>query len=745
MATLADSLKTSSGRRLALRRRPDLEARRHQYQGRSYWVVKEPVGLKYFRFQEEEYAILQMLDGTVSFDDIKTRFEKQFTPQKITLNDLQQFVGMLHRNGLVVSTSSGQGRQLKRRRDERVKKEFLGKLANVLAIRFKGIDPERFLNALYPWVRWMFSPITVLLCIVLAISALALILVQFDVFQSKLPAFHEFFGAKNWLLLGMTLAVTKILHELGHGLSCKHFGGECHEIGVMFLVLTPCLYCNVSDSWMLPSKWKRAAIGAAGMYVELILASIATFIWWFTDPGTLNHLALRVMFICSVSTVIFNGNPLLRFDGYYILADLVEIPNLRQKASSILNRIMAKWCLGMELPEEPFLPQRNHVFFALYTVAAVCYRWIVLISILFFLYKVFEPYGLQVIGQIIAMMSIGSMVVMPLWKLGKFFHTPGRMEQVKKKNLYITVAAVATVVAAVLFVPLPHRVTCSVEVEPRDAVPVYIEVPGSRIEEVPVRPGAAVEAGMTLARLTNEELTLSLAELEAQRNDYLRRKDYLVHARARDASAIAEYQQVREMLEALDKQIEKKREEQSRLELKAPIAGTVLPPPPRPKRSSPDGRLPSWNGTLLDRKNLGMTVTESALFCEIGDPSKVEAVLVIDQADAEMVEVGQAVAIKLEAFPGWTFHGHIEELAKTSMKVAPRSLSNQAGGDLATVTDKSGQARPLSTSYRARVPIEDLDQPVPQGLRGRAKIYTGWQPLGSRIGRFLYHMLHFTL
>ena len=127
--------------------------------------------------------------------------------------------------------------------------------------------------------------------------------------------------------------MTKVLHEFGHGLSCKHFGGECHEMGVMILVLTPCLYCNVSDSWMLPNKWHRAAIGAAGMYVEVVLASICTFIWWFTEPGLFNYLCLNVMFICSVSTVMFNANPLLRYDGYYILADILEIPNLRQKAT----------------------------------------------------------------------------------------------------------------------------------------------------------------------------------------------------------------------------------------------------------------------------------------------------------------------------------------------------------------------------------------------------------------------------
>ena len=129
----------------------------------------------------------------------------------------------------------------------------------------------------------------------------------------------------------------------------------------MFLVLTPCLYCNVSDSWMLPNRWHRAAIGAAGMYVELVLASICTFIWWFTEPGPLNYICLNVMFISSVSTMMFNANPLLRYDGYYILSDILEIPNLRQKASTILNRKLGKWCLGLEEPEDPFLPQAASV------------------------------------------------------------------------------------------------------------------------------------------------------------------------------------------------------------------------------------------------------------------------------------------------------------------------------------------------------------------------------------------------
>ena len=147
------------------------------------------------------------------------------------------------------------------------------------------------------------------------------------------------------------------------------------------------------------------------------------------------------MFICSVSTLLFNGNPLLRFDGYYILMDLIEIPNLRQKSTEVLKRFMVGMCLGIEQPENPFLPQRNRFLFGLYTVAAVIYRWLIVFSIFMFLNQVLEPYGLKILGQIMGAMGVFGLVVQPLWQMGKFFYTPGRMHKVKKHRVAITVVS----------------------------------------------------------------------------------------------------------------------------------------------------------------------------------------------------------------------------------------------------------------------------------------------------------------
>jgi len=747
MVTLQDSLLSSSARKLPIRKRPDLTARRQHYLGRTYWVVKEPVGLNYYRFQEEEFAILNMLDGETSLDEIKDRFEAEFPPQKITLEELQQFLGMLHRSGLVIASVPGQGRQLCKRRAERKRKELLGAAANILCIRFKGFDPERILNWLYPYLRWVYSPVTVGLCLLLAVSALILVSVQFDVFRSKLPDFYQFFNFYNGLWLMIVLGITKIVHEFGHGLTCKHFGGECHEMGVMILVLTPCLYCNVSDSWMLPNKWHRAAIGAAGIYIEMVLASICTFLWWFTEPGLLNHLCLNTMFICSISTVIFNANPLLRYDGYYILADLTEIPNLRQKATAILSRKSAHWFLGIEPPEDPFLPQRNQVFFVLYSVAAAFYRWFVLASILWFLYQVFKPYGLEVIGNAIVLASLVGLVGVPGYKVGKFFYVPGRLDKVKKPRMYTSLGVLAALLLAVVFVPLPHRVICSLEVQARDADYVYIAVPG-QLDELRVQQGDRVTKGQQLAQLTSIDLNLEIAKLTGEVDQYKKQLENLRRQRFRDPRVSSQIPAVTEALNAAEEQLKKKQQDHERLRLTAPADGMVLPPPeiPEEKSQALEGQLGRWFGTPLQTKNVGAHLEASTLFCQVGDPRRLEAILVIDQADIPYVREGQTVDMKLDELPHDTLSGYISEVAKIDLKIAPRSLSTTKGGELATKTDpKSGVETPQSTSYQARVPIDDDAGLLRLGLRGRGKIYANWLPLGTRLWRFFSHTFHFRL
>ena len=640
------------------------------YQGSSYWVVKEPVGLQYYRFHDEEYFILQMLDGHVSLQQIKDGFEQEFAPQKITFGDLQQFIGMLHRSGLVISNAPGQGTQLKKRGSEKKRKELLGKFANIFAVRFRGIDPERLLNRMNPVLGWIFTVPALLFFVAFGLVTLTLVGMNFEVFKAKLPSFQEFFAAENWLYMAILMGVVKICHEFGHGLSCKKFGGECHELGFMLLVFTPCHYCNVSDSWMLPNKWKRIWIGAGGMYVELILASFATWLWWFSEPGFLNFCCLATMFICSVSTVVFNGNPLLRFDGYYIVMDLLEIPNLRQKSTETLKRWFQETCLGLELQDNPFLPQRNKLAFGMFTVASMIYRWVVVIGIVIFLNHVLEPYGLKIIGRLVAFMGFFGLVAKPIWSTIKFIRTPGRLQKVKMPRVAASLGIVGAFVAAFCFVPLPFHIICAFEVRPADPHSVYAGTPG-QIHEIKVKPGDSVNEGDTLAILKSTQLELKLLDLKGEHDVATVRLASLESMRRADSNLAGEVETQKKVLASVSQLRAKAQDEFDELVIKAPVPGVVIPPPNKPDDKPSDGRLPEWSGSPLEPENTGALLTQESLLCLIGDPTNIEAVMIVDQGDVQLIDIGDKVELKTDSRRLAIYDGEIEIISRSEMKYSP--------------------------------------------------------------------------
>jgi putative peptide zinc metalloprotease protein len=727
------SLIASSRRPLAIRMRPDLAVQRQTWQGREYWLIKDPLTLKYFRFEAEEFALLEMLDGRASVEEICQRFEQRFAPQRIRPAELQQLLANLHRSHLVIADAAGQGEQLLARQEQQRRKVLLGTLGNLLAIRFRGIDPDRFLTWLNARCGWMFSIPAGICSAVLILSAIALMAAEFDVVRSRLPEFEAFFAVQNWLLLAITLAATKVLHEIGHGLSCKRFGGECHEMGLMLLVGTPCLYCNVTDAWMIPSKWRRAVIGAAGMYVELNLAALATFVWWFSQPGLVNHLCLNVMFVSSVSTLLFNGNPLMRYDGYYILSDLLEIPNLRQKSSAVIQRTLGRWLLGMMPRRDPFLPTRHQWAFGLYAVASSVYGWLVSLSIFWFLYRVLEPHGLKIVGQMLGLAMIVSLVLVPVVRLASYLFQPARADSMNKLRAAVGLGTVAAVVAAGLAVPLPYYVSCSVELQPRGATSVYVDVPG-QIRTVHVRSGP-VQPGQPIVELDDVDARLVEQRLAGQREQLATRVESIRQRAHTDDQALLELSHAEETLNALEIQLARRRQELARLTVRATVAGSFVPPKSREDQSSERVHLTAWSGRPLDVRNVGAHLEASTLLGRITQPGQLEAILIVPQEEMDFVREGQRVELLLDQLPGEKLAGSIDHVATDELKAASDRLSTRGGGQLATRTTADGIEKPLGVVYQASVPIDDASGRLLLGGTGQAKIHAGWQPLASRLWR----------
>jgi putative peptide zinc metalloprotease protein len=371
---------------------------------------------------------------------------------------------------------------------------------------------------------------------------------------------------------------------------------------------------------------------------------------------------------------------------------------------------------------------------------------VVVLSIMYFLNRVFEPYGLKAIGQLIALGACYGLVVQPLWQAYKFFSVPGRLGKVDRVRMWSTIGLLSVAIAAVLLVPLPSHVLCSLEVQARDAAWVYAKVAGT-LDEVLVKPGDHVEKGQKLAQLSNPDIEVKIADLTGQAETYRAQLAELEAISFKEQETADRIAPVKEALSSVEHQLEQRKQDKEELTLVAPIAGTVLPPPLVPDQSQAESQLPTWSGSPLEKENLGATMLVGSKFCQIGDPQRLEARLVIDQGDVELVSKGQQVDVMLTQYAGTVYVSHIEKVSTENLKVSPAHLSSLQGGELPTKADAGGVPRPLNPMFEAVVPLPENDPKglLRLGLVGRAKIITTPRTLASRLWRYFSRTFNFEL
>lgn len=803
----SDSMLASNQRPIPLKRRADLVVAEIDYLGVGYQVIKDPVGLKYHRLQVEQYKILELLDGTRSLEQVRDDLKVFFPTLQVTLSDIQQLITDLHKKALVSSNRPGQGAAVVRERRKERKQKIKQTLMSLLYLRLPGWDPEKTLRWMYPYLAWMFWRPLVWTMMLFVVSAWLMLGANFDEFQSRLPEFQSFFGWPNLIYLWVTLGLAKIIHEFGHGLSCHHYGGECHEMGVMLLVFSPCLYCDVTDSWMLKNKWQRIVIGAAGMYIEVILSAIAIYVWWFTKPGMLHYLALNTFFVTTITTVIFNANPLMRFDGYYMMSDFLEIPNLRAKSDKMLREAFSWYCLGIESRPDPFMPETGKAWFVTYAIAAWCYRWVILVSISMFLYTVLKPYDLQSLGISLCVMSMAGIVFSMFKNVYQIVATP-RAEPMSKLKIAFSLAIASTVVWLVLSIPIPWYHHAPFTIEPVDVVHVtappitgevlspeayaaiYQELQEEQSavlnvfdwDEVkrrydqdrfdlltalptpdqyarPVRAGDMVQKGDVLMVIEDTQAiryrdTIAEKLQQWQSQILIARKHEVGRAELkRDTST--------EIYEAIAELVKLRSDMQDLVQLLAarvvyaPATGTVIAPDrvPEPKRDDIDRtRLARWHGTPLDPENQHCVVEAASELMKIAPSQEIQAVMYIDQSDREDLLDDMEVEMKLDHLPDISYVAPVTLVSGRGEKLAPEALTTKYGGMLATRPDDKGQESLTSTAYRAIVEMhfvhEESRQDAPlikPGMRGQARILVDDRTVAQWLKRYFFETFRFRL
>ena len=790
----------SNERPIPLKKRADLVVARIDYLGVGYQVIKDPVALKYHRLQVEQYRILELLDGDRSLEKVRDDLKIEFPTLQVTLSDIQQLITDLHKKGLVVSNRPGQGAAVVRERTKSRNQKIKQTLMSLLYLRLPGWDPERTLKVLHPFFSWVFHPAAVTLCMVFVISAWLLLGANLEQFRGRLPEFQSFFGWPNLIYLWATMAMAKIIHEFGHGLSCTHYGGECHEMGVMLLVFSPCLYCDVTDSWMLKNKWHRIIIGAAGMYVEVIISALAIYIWWFSKPGLLHHLALNTFFVTTITTVIFNANPLMRFDGYYMMSDFLEIPNLRQKSDKLLREAFSWYCLGIESRPDPFMPETGKAWFVTYAIAAWLYRWVILVSISMFLYTVLKPYDLQSIGITLMLFSMAGIIFAMFRNVYQIIATP-RMEPMSKPKIAFSLTVLGVAVWAAFSIKIPWHLEAPLVLEPKGAVTIsapysgrlvlpseyrerYAELqryetfvagkaasvalPGkldpsliSLTTGLPtpeeystlVRNGQHVDAGTVLAIVEDQTDLKNRDDIINATLQWLARADEMNQYR-KNADKVREDEALFEASQLQQKINDITRLNASRI-VRAAISGTIiaarrLPEPPRDDIDNM--KLDRWHGTPFDVRNEGCFVEMGQELMSIAPSDEIQAVLYIDQSHRDELQDQMKIEIKLDHLPDVTYVSTVDQVSPKGELIAPEALTTRFSGPLATVADQQGKEKLASTAYRAIVAMDFTQETsltdevlMKPGMRGNARFLVANRSAAQWGYRYFFETFRFKL
>ncbi len=690
-----------------LRARSDVAVTPVSFSGQSAYVLKDPLTLELFHLTAEEHFLFQSLQQTTSLGQLRRDFEQRFAPRRVTHQALQQGLNHLYGQGLLLGEAPAQGQELLERGLRRRRSERLQSCLQLLSFRVGRVDATRLVDSLYEKIRGLFSLPALLFALGAMFYACWILLAQGQEVFARLPSLAELAGPRYWLLWLATIVAVKVIHELAHATTCHHFGGRCHEMGVLLLAFIPCLYCDVTDVWRLANKWHRIAVSSAGMVAELVIASIALIAWWHTEPGLLQTWCLSLVVVCSVGTLLVNINPLLRYDGYYILSDLVEVPNLSGRSQGLLPAALKRWLLGELRPEDPLLSPRQRRGLLIYAVATRVYMTLVLLSIFAVLIAWAGPYRLENFVATVGVFVLVGMLGRPLLAVWRMLRNPSLRARLRGLRVFLLGASIAAALVFFFYWPIGRTISGPVVFVPVEGHAVYASTAGEL--RFAVAPGTQVSQGEVIARLAEPDLEMALVEQQGEREVRRVRYEQLHSLRAWDVRASQLLPTAQAALADAESQLEQLRLKGEELVITAPASGVVVAPPEREHAKEDTSLLPRWSGSPLDPRNRGSWIEPGTVFCMIANPGRLEALLAIGQADVPEVRPGQMVRIRLDLAPMRVLTGEV-------LQVGRRALPSSGSG--------------FQPTHMIQVRLEEQDALLLVGARGTAKIEASRSTLG---------------
>lgn len=489
------------------RLKDQLQPQRQRQRGRVWYVLHDRLHNRSHRFSPAAWLLASRLDGRQTLDVLWHQLVEELGEGAPSQDETLGLLAQLHDADLLATAGTPDIEALLARRDRQMRKQRLSRWLNPMALRFPLWDCDRFLVATLPWLRGVFTRTGALLWLLWILPALWLAGEHWSALTLNLS--DQLLGQHNLLLLALVFPAVKLLHELGHAYATRAAGGEVHELGLMLLVFAPAPYVDASAAGAFRSKYYRAFVGAAGMMTELALAAGALYLWLAIEPGLLRSIAFNVMAVAGFSTLVFNGNPLLRYDGYYILCDLAELPNLGQRSTQYWAWLARRHLFGeRELPA-PSASAGERRWYLAWAPAALVYRTWVSISIALF---VADQYFF--VGVALALWSMLGLFGIPLWKM--LAYVAGRGFRDRRPRIVAVSLGLATVAIGLIgWLPLPSSTTAEGVVW----VPAQAELRAGgdgRIATLAVASGSPVAAGEPVLGLIDEAVQTERSVRQAE-------------------------------------------------------------------------------------------------------------------------------------------------------------------------------------------------------------------------------------
>ena len=689
------------------RLRAGAQVHRQHFRGRMWHVLQDPASNDYFRLSESAYHFVALLDGRRTVRDAWRICEDQLGDAAPTQGEAIQLLGQLYTSNLLMAELAPDAEGLLKRYRKRRAREVQGYLTSLLFARIPLIDPDRFLER---WVgvfgRAFTWPGLIVWLALLATAGYFLAGRTGELVGRT----DSLFAAANLPLLYAALVVTKVCHEFGHGFAVKRFGrvtgtsGEVHTMGVMLLVFMPLPYVDASSAWAFRRKRHRVVVGAAGMLVELAIAATAAIVWAHTGHSALRGVCYNIMFIASVSTLLFNGNPLLRYDAYYILSDLLEIPNLAPRSRQYLMYLVRRYVYGAKRLQNPAHTAGERAWFVFYGIASTVYRTFIFAMILLFVTDRL-PRQFALVAAACAVLAAFMWLCVPLGKFVKYLATSQELARTRPRAVAITSAVILALVAAVGAIPAPDRVKVEGVVEPVDLTEIHARE-GGFVEGWVGEPGRVPE-GAVLAELREDQFDIDLARLQGRLAELKRKRSA---ARAPGTGDTAALPVIEDYIAQTREEIARLQRRKADLRVTAPGDGLWVPE----RREGMVGRY-AEPGEKLGR------------FVGLSD---VRVLAVVDQADKRLLDdAGDRVEIRVRGRPEvHTYGRRTQTLPVGTRKLPSAALGYAAGGTIATDPEDREGTRAAEPVFQVRVRPEGRAELRP-GQRVVLRFETGRKPL----------------